>query len=230
LDARMRLQALVVHDIRNPLTALLRAVETDRPATIRQMSERIRAIVESAGELVGGSAISLSEVVVQDLWTCLNGIFAPRLAEKEQSLTMTGDPHLVVVTDLPILCNSVLCNLLNNAMKFAPRGGAIQMNVEPVGHRVRIAVYNPGPGFPEEVLARGPRGDGYRSQPGTDGETGSGYGLRIAALCAERLGGVLEVHNPPQGGAAAAVLLPTRHCTGLERHTAEETEIAGDTQ
>ena len=73
---------------------------------------------------------------------------------------------------------------------------------------MRIAINDRGPGLPQEVLACGPEGKDYPSTPGAEGETGSGYGLRIAALCAERLGGLLEVRNRAGGGAAVSIVLP----------------------
>ena len=83
------------------------------------------------------------------------------------------------------------------------------MRAEPAGNRIRIILKDKGPGFPEELLRHGPEAARYISRAGTDGENGTGYGLRIAALCAERLDAVIEARNPSEGGAEFSILLPS---------------------
>ena len=210
VDTRLQLHALIVHDIRNPLTVLLNAVAVDDRQQIKDMAQRICAIIESTAGLAEGAAITRSDVTLEEICAYLKVIFSARWARKNQSLKVTGDPHLSVATDLTILCSSVLSNALNNAMKFSPRGAVIEIAAESTEGGVRIAVNDQGPGLPPEVLVRGPEGRSYPSLPGSEGETGSGYGLRIAALCAERLGGVLEVRNRVEGGAAVSIVLPNK--------------------
>lgn len=210
LDARLRIHALVVHDIRNPLASLLCAIELGEQRDIRPQAERIRAIVDSVGSLGSGRPILRSEVRVEAIWDYLRDVFSHQLEAKQLRLETAGDAQLVVATDIEILCNSVLSNALNNAMKFSPRGSTIILQSEVVGNRVRLSVDDMGAGFPLELLLRGSDVRQIFSRPGTEGEAGTGYGLRIAALCAERLGGALEIRNRRLGGASTSVLLPTR--------------------
>lgn len=73
---------------------------------------------------------------------------------------------------------------------------------------MRIQVEDQGTGFPSQVLHHGSRGEELSSLRGTDGEQGLGYGLRIAALCPERMDGVPEAGNREAGGAVISALLP----------------------
>ena len=208
LDMRSRLQAIIAHDIRNPLTVLLEAAEVDDPRIVQLMAQRIAAIVDAAGDLAAGPARKLTEVTVADIGLQLKEIFAGRLARKGQTLAVAATAELAFKTDVPILCNSVLGNMLSNAIKYSPRGSTITLTAAREEDRVRIVISDQGAGFPVHVVRGGLRQSDYRSQPGTEGEPGAGYGLPIAALCAERLGGSIEIRNGADGGAAVSVLLP----------------------
>lgn len=217
LDARLRLNAVLSHDIRNPLAALMGAAEILKACpekdpesvdTIEQMAERIWAVTDSARDMGSGFDVVLSAVPVERLWAELENIFESRLAGKGQTLTRAGGGALMVWTHRDILCNSVLSNIMSNAIKFSPRGSDIGLKASEDGGCVRIEIRDHGTGFPEDVLAEGSPGGRYESHPGTEGETGHAHGLRIAALCLSRLHGRLEIRNRPGDGASVAVLLP----------------------
>ena len=207
LETRLRIQAMVTHDIRNPLLTLLHATVLDDRQSIQSMAERISEIVKSATGLTSGSKIIPSSVAIKDIWSYIQQTFSVRLADKDQTINTLGDEHLSVQADLSVLCNSILGNFISNAIKFSPRGAAIEVIVECVDEFVRIAVYDQGPGLPPELFQAGSEGGAYTSKPGTDGEQGTGYGLRIAALCAARMNGRIEVCNHAKG-AAFSILLP----------------------
>jgi signal transduction histidine kinase len=217
LDERLRLNALLHHDLRNPLTALTGALRLARMrpaeaeenfAIMEQMADRMIAIVASARELEAGPVVAWSRVAAGALRDQMQSLFAARLAEKGQTLSLAAGGDLAVRTRAEVLGNSVLANLVGNAIKFSPRGATIEMAAQLEGGQVRIEVRDRGSGFPDEVLTLGACGRRYASRAGTAGETGSACGLRIAALCVQRLRGRLEIRNLPGGGASAAVVLP----------------------
>lgn len=217
LDTRLRLNAILFHDISTPLTGLLGSVDMasakDQPDAedidaIRQMSERIEAIVRSTRDMETKADISRENVTVRTLWEQLKSVFAARLGGKSQKLVLGEGGDIELSTNAGILCNSVLGNLVSNAIKFSPRGADIEVAASAEGDSIRIEIRDKGRGFPDDVLALGPKGKRYKSEPGTEGEAGSAYGLRITALCAHRLRGRLELRNRDEGGAAVAVVLP----------------------
>lgn len=208
LDAHLHLHALVVHDIANPLAVLMQSTTWDDPPTVREMARRIQAIIISARRLHRVSPGGFRRVTVAEVNAYLGEVFTRTLARKKQTLEVAGPQDLVVATDLPMLCNSVLGNALANAAKYSARGAALRLVASVEGQCVRLSVEDAGPGFPDEMLQRGAGEWHGRSSPGTEGEPGSGYGLAIAALCAERLGGRLEIRNRAGGGASVAVILP----------------------
>ena len=207
LETRLRLQAMVTHDIRTPLTALINAAELDEPEIVQEMAGRISTIVDAAQDLTKGVGIRPTAVSVADIWRYMGETFSARLAEKDQTVETGGDPKLVVQADLPLLCNSVIGNFLANALKFSPRGSVVRMVATPEADYVRIAVLDQGPGLPPNLSHRSPGGARHHSDVGTEGERGTGYGLQIAALCAARMHGSIEVGEGAPGGAIS-VLVP----------------------
>jgi signal transduction histidine kinase len=221
LGTRLRLSAVVSHDIRNPLTALLGTAEIAKARgaltaedleAIESMARRISQIIDSARNIdaQAGPAAALSVTDVASIHAELSDMLGQRLAEKGQSLVLTSGAELAVYTNPKLLCNSVLSNLVVNASKFSPRDARLELSATTEGDGVRIQLCDRGPGFPDEILQDASASVANPSRPGTEGETGTGYGLHIAALFARVLGGQLEIRNRVQGGAAVAVVLPRK--------------------
>jgi signal transduction histidine kinase len=218
LEENQRLNAVISHDINNPLSALLVTVESaqasgritpEELATVGRMAERIAAIVRSVRQINAdtGGQLALAEVEVRVLADELREIFALRLAAKEQQLVLAEGGELRVATDARILCCSVLGNLLSNAIKFSPRGAQITLCARREEPYVRLELHNPGAGIAPEVLQQVQEGRSPGSRPGTEAETGAGYGLRIARFYLLRMGGRFAADNEA-GGAVVSLLLP----------------------
>ncbi len=217
LDARLRLNAILFHDIRNPLAALTSALDLVKEspridpadmALIEEMAGRIWTVIDSAREIGRDVRVQLSDAPVGQFWTELNEVFEPRLVAKGLKLARGDGGELVISTHHDILFSSVLSNIMNNAIKFSPRGSTIELAASKEGDCVRMEVRDGGEGFSTELLDLCSRGGPHDSSAGTEGEMGHAYGLRIASVCLRRLGGQLQIRNRPGGGASVAVLLP----------------------
>jgi two-component system, OmpR family, sensor kinase len=87
---------------------------------------------------------------------------------------------------------SLLDNLIDNALRYTPEGGVVDVRVLQEGERVAVEVVDTGPGIPQELLPR--VFDRFFRVPGT-GTGGSGLGLAIAQAAAQRCGLVLTLRN-----------------------------------
>jgi two-component system OmpR family sensor kinase len=99
-------------------------------------------------------------------------------------------------------------NLIDNALRFAPRGTEIVISARIAGPDLMIEVRDAGPGFPDDFLPhafeRFRRPDSGRAR--SDG--GAGLGLAIVHAIAVAHGGRAIVRNEPGGGALAGLEVP----------------------
>ncbi len=110
----------------------------------------------------------------------------------------------------PLRLEQVVANVLDNAIKYSPAGGPIDVSVEPwEGEGVRLAVRDRGLGIPPEkrhrVFERFYRAHDEADAPGA---LGLGLGLYISREIVERHGGSIAVDAPADGGTRLVVTLP----------------------
>jgi signal transduction histidine kinase len=215
LKMREQLSSVLFHDIRNPLGTLMGTAElcqlsgkTDRQdlETILKMGRRIDEIIDSV-QIIKIDDWEKTSISIQALVEELETVFSYRLEQKDISMHLAQGHELTVLTQPNLLCNSVLSNLLSNAIKYTPRGGRIELFAQQVNGNVRIEFQDQGEGFPPEWLQALQEGRGVPSYRGTEGESGFGLGLGIAANYLNQIGGQLQFRNRPRG-ASAAILLP----------------------
>jgi signal transduction histidine kinase len=105
----------------------------------------------------------------------------------------------------PAACARVVRILIDNALRYAPRGRPIEVSAAHAGSRVAVRVSDLGPGVPEDerehVFERFHRGKA------TSVESGFGLGLAIGRELAERMGGTLEL-AASERGACFVLTLP----------------------
>lgn len=223
LDAKLRLDALIFHDINNPLflmkgTLDLMSDNADEGKfsikdieLLNDMTKRIAAIIESARGIGTGKDILMLDIPVELLFTEQQELFSSRLSKKNQTFVFEGEKGLTVYSNNDVLRNSVLSNFLSNAIKFSPRGTEIKMKASRENNKTRISIIDQGEGFPEDLLQKVAKGEKYGSKSGTEGELGTAYGLSIASICLRNLNGILEVRNQKDGGAEVSAILESTH-------------------
>ncbi len=123
--------------------------------------------------------------------------------------------HTEVSRDLYVYCNpamigSVLRNLLSNAVKFSYIGNSVDLFATEDGQQVWVEVRDYGTGMKQEEAERFNTMHVLPSQPGTNGEQGSGIGLLICKDFITRHHGLLQVHNNPEGGCSFVFSIPLK--------------------
>lgn len=129
---------------------------------------------------------------------------------KGVTLTSSIQPELPLHADEDLL-RRMLLNLIDNAIKYAPAGGMINMDCRLDGNSYVLRVSNTGPGIPAElqsrIFERFFRADKARSR--AEGDTGgAGLGLSIARWIAEAHHGRLELTQSDSTGTTFAAYLP----------------------
>jgi signal transduction histidine kinase len=128
--------------------------------------------------------------------------------KKGQSLTLSAAPPLTVAADPDRLWEAVE-NLVNNAIKYTPAGGAVTLSVEPVNGEAQIVVRDTGAGLsPEDVARLFGRFQRLSAKP-TAGESSTGLGLSIVKRIVDLHGGQITAASPGAGkGATFTIALP----------------------
>jgi signal transduction histidine kinase len=108
--------------------------------------------------------------------------------------------------------HQVIENLLDNAIKYSPRGRAVWLDVRPHGESVRLEVRDEGPGIgPEDLPRLFGRFQRLSARP-TGGESATGLGLYIVKQLVELSGGsVAAASSGPGTGATVTLRWPVRN-------------------
>ncbi|PKN12117.1 MAG: PAS domain-containing sensor histidine kinase [Deltaproteobacteria bacterium HGW-Deltaproteobacteria-4] len=211
--------ANVSHELRTPVTVIRGYAETlgsglisKDPATAERFANVIKNHAERLTSLIS-DLLTLSQLEVQGFTLTLAPcdlnerlqhcceLVKPKAEEKEISITISPLPPGKILADAQRL-EQILFNLLDNAVKYTPNGGAVTINVSNEGELMRIAIDDTGPGVPEaaqqRIFERFYRADAGRSRE----EGGTGLGLAIAKHLVGLHGGSIGVTNRRKGGSS----------------------------
>ena len=211
-----RLAGTLFHDVSNHVQMLSFYVEfEDLSAELRHarsLGQRVQRLIALSKEfLLPGANVytpRIESVRLAEAVESVQEAFGPRIQAKGLRFEAGPGMELCVRAQADLLIESVLGNLVSNAIKFSNPRSAIMLTAARVGKQVRVIVADGGPGLPGEVLRRLGEDGALPSQSGTGGEQGQGLGLHLALDHLQRMGGRLELRNREAGGAEATVWLP----------------------
>ena len=208
LDAQRTFIADAAHELRTPLTAVhLQAQlaeragnDTERAAALAEL----RAGLERASHLVGQLLTLAREepgvidrpLARVDLNDIARGVIADHVAQaaaRDVDLGLANDGAVVPVTvngDAASL-RTLLSNLVDNAVRYTPPGGRVDVAVAADGNAALLSVHDSGPGIPPAEQTR--VFDRFYRAPGSAELPGSGLGLAIVARIAERHGATIAL-------------------------------------
>jgi len=211
----------VSHDLRTPLTRLrgtaeMALVSTPDPDRYRdaladclEESDRVLVMLntlmdiseaESGAMRLHRDAVRLGDVIARAV-----NLYRDVADAKGVALTAHANAGVVVVADRTRL-EQVAANLIDNALKYTPAGGRVDVEVLADGERAQFSVRDTGLGIrPDElphIWDRLFRGDTSRT------ERGLGLGLSLVKAVVEAHGGTVEVESEPGKGSVFTVSLP----------------------
>jgi signal transduction histidine kinase len=108
----------------------------------------------------------------------------------------------------PMRVEQVVTNLVDNAIKYSPTGGPIELTLQRLdGHLVELEVRDHGPGIPAEKRSRAFE-PFYQAHAVSQHSAGLGLGLHISRQIVELHGGRIALESPADGGTVVVVCLP----------------------
>jgi two-component system OmpR family sensor kinase len=220
-DAQQHFVADAAHELRTPLAALKLQTQSleraDSPEARRIAVGRVSAGIERATRLVeqllvlarqeasaaGGAPCQSVDMAgaakraVADLIGVAQAKHIDLGLQRADSAAVEGQPDALMI---------LLRNLVENAIKYTPSGGTVDVSVVADGRAVTVTVEDSGPGIPPDERER--VFDRFYRVPGSDA-AGSGLGLAIIKSIAERHGATLTLgESATLHGLAAVVRFP----------------------
>jgi signal transduction histidine kinase len=211
----------IAHDLRTPLTRVRAGVEMalrngSDAETWRTSLERVKNEVDgmqriivallALGQAEASRAVMKTERLdLSRLLLEMLELFEPSAEDSGLQLSSQISDGLVLEGNWQLLAQ-VFSNLLDNAIKYVPSGGKVELIAAPRGNWIEISVEDSGPGIPpemrEKIFERFIRLDPSRTT------LGSGLGLALVKAFVELHGGSVSITESRLGGAAFNIKLP----------------------
>lgn len=223
--AKDKFFSILAHDLKGPILSIKQAInmvhthfDSFSEDEIKQYLNKLKGSSERANNLlVDLLDWSLSQKGLisftpedQDITDMVdqNVQLKKAIAEQKQINLIWEKPEAISVRCDFGMINTVIRNLISNALKFTPPGGDINVKIERFNDRVQVHIKDSGIGMDEEKLNTLFKIDEARSEKGTEGEAGTGLGLILCKEFIEMHEGSICVDSKPDAGTEFFFVLP----------------------
>jgi len=230
-EQQRRFMADASHELRTPIAIMRSEAEvalSQQERSNRELREsivifkdetkRLTGIVEDLFMLARADAgqykLTRRECYLEEIAGEVTRAVRTLVAEKGLTLQLDATEEMPFHGDENLL-RRLLLNLVDNALKYTPTGGAVTVSCKPEGKRYVITVSDTGAGIPAEaqphIFDRFYRADSARSRTEDDDSalsSGAGLGLSIARWIAEAHDGTLELQHSSNAGSVFQLILP----------------------
>ena len=221
-NLRKQMTADIAHELRTPLSLIIGHAEGVHDGVlepnhenfeiIREEAERLEHLVNDLRTLsladAGELSVDFQPVNINDLMNDVYTHYISPFNQKRITLNLTSAPVILKANLDPSRFTQVLNNILDNALRYTPSNGAVDMETKQVEGKIQISIQDNGEGVtPEEaahLFDRFYRADEARNR--NDG--GSGLGLAIAKSIVEMHGGKIWAKSEKGKGLKIVIELP----------------------
>jgi two-component system OmpR family sensor kinase len=221
MDQQRRFIADAAHELRTPITALSLQAENlapvdlpeearERLAALQEGMRRTKHLLEQLLALARHEAAPSSDAALVPLDRAVKDLVADVLPDAARKGIDLGFEMIepLATRGEPVMIATMIRNLLDNAVRFTPRGGRVDVGVYREGSEAVVQIEDSGPGIPLADIGRIFEPFFRGSRPSEDG---TGLGLSIVKRIADRLDGSVVLENisgAAQTGLRATVRLP----------------------
>jgi signal transduction histidine kinase len=217
--------SIISHDLKNPFSSLLSisdlmvesfddAEKEDHRAGFKKINQSVKHLLDLLENLLTWSRSQRGRIKYEPVRFNLSTLIQENinlhklLAEKKGIMLLSPQEDEVFAYGDRDMINSVVRNLLTNAVKFTPREKKVEIKLKKSEEAIRVSVEDQGVGIPKEYLNKLFRIDEKIKSTGTDGEKGTGLGLIICREFVEKNGGEIFVRSEPGEGSTFSFTIP----------------------
>jgi two-component system, chemotaxis family, CheB/CheR fusion protein len=229
--------ATLGHELRNPLAAMVSGVEVlHHPEVDKQsmgraigiVARQLKNLTRLVDDLLDVERLTHGRIALRKARTAVNSIVnaalescQPRTTSGKHRLNVTIPPQSLFVDGDPVRLAQVVSNLLDNALKYTPEGGMIDLVVEQGGQEVIIRVRDTGVGISPQVIPQ-IFNLYFQAEPMPNTEMkGLGVGLNLVRRLTEMHDGTVTAQSAGPGwGAEFTVRLPLAPAASPEEQSA----------
>jgi PAS domain S-box-containing protein len=231
--------ATISHELRTPLAAIYGSAQTLQRRDLKLdegMRERLLDVITSeserltriAGDILLANMLDSGRLRLETARVDLRDLTKEVVEEMRSAFAERGDITIALspanggaqVSADPDKLRQVLINLIDNAVKYSPDGGRVEVQVEPRDSGIRVVVRDEGIGIPGNEQQR-IFGKFYRVDPQLSrGVGGTGLGLYICRELVRRMQGRISVESREGAGSTFCVDLPVAPVAASERQAA----------
>ncbi len=220
-----RFFSILSHDLRAPFTGLCDMTEmliehfdeyqpSEMKESLQKFKKTINTLYSLIGNLLTWSGIQNGKIyfIPQTIpllvsFASLLQLFSPNAEQKQIHLKNSLEKPFSVYADVKML-DTVLRNLMSNALKFTHPEGSITISAVQEDRMLRISVADTGLGIDPKYHEKLFRIDAEYKRPGTAGERGTGLGLVLCKEFVEQQGGTIRIESTVGVGSVFSFTLP----------------------
>lgn len=223
-DTRDKMFRLIAHDFRSPLISISNTVHlipfkikkedyngvTDLCTNVTHSVNRVLALIDNlinwALSQHDNIPYNPEKYNLKEISEEITEIYKPIAAYKDIDLQNNISDEIEIFADHNIL-NTILRNLINNAIKFTPNNGIIVLNATLKNNQIEVSIKDNGIGIPEDKLEAIFEVDKVKGE-GTQGEKGNGLGLFFCKEFVHKNKGEIWVESKPDVGSTFYFTIP----------------------
>ncbi len=212
----------ISHDIRSPLTGITLLLELVRTDSLNQkdadnlfneLSLNIEHLISFLDELLVWSKRQIDKkplkpelIETKPIIESTVLLYSRIITMKELNLKLDSISGYMLVDKGSY--SFIIRNVLQNAIKFTPKGGTIEINVEQIDGNVKTVIKDNGIGMSDEKIDDILSLRSYASTVGTEDEFGVGFGLRASLSYLKRQKGSMEIVSGEDAGSTVTIIIP----------------------
>ena len=217
-----RLISIIAHDIRSPISGVYGILDlikadalpkeeldfyiNDLSGTVDNLLSFLDEILQWSKAQVENKEIEPELFSPQKVWSQTLALYQHNIETKSIDLNASDLEHTIFADQGSY--SFIIRNILQNAIKFTPKKGTINIHLDKKGDRTITTIEDSGIGISEENLNRILHTEEWVSTLGTDKEKGTGFGLKAAARYVQILHGNFQIESTLGKGTKVIIDLP----------------------